>query len=295
MENLNSFERSLKPRAVEEFLDYYFYRRVAHRMVPVLIRMRLSPNQVTSLSLAAGLVAAWFALQSHFFASAFFSLFAIFLDCSDGQIARLTGKSSHLGHILDGFCDMLWITALWFAIHLSGYFQKSGFEWMLGVMSAAAASMFLHCWRFDGVKNFILKWSGNKAADNPLTLADYRKLFSRSLKEQKWGEATLCAIMLFQLFFFVWESHGEKIVSLSPGKRDLLRETMEPVLSGWSWIGEGHHNTVVMAGLFLAPLSPYPLIVSFLVILLPMNLWYLYCEARWRNSLKGLRKKGVEV
>src|SRR5688500_16009836 len=152
--NQTAFQKSLKPAAIEEFLDYYFFRRAAHALVPGLIKIRISPNQVTTLSLIAGLAGSYLVLQQRFLPGAFLAVIAIILDCCDGQIARLTGQTSPLGRAIDGFFDLVWIAALWLAVYNSDYFQQRGYSGasVLMLMVPSSISMILHCWKFDAVK-----------------------------------------------------------------------------------------------------------------------------------------------
>ncbi len=75
-----------------------------HRAVrPVarsLARTRVTPNQVNTLRLVAGLAAAAFAEGSETWRAGTF-LLGMFLDRADGELARLSGKISPRGHTYD--------------------------------------------------------------------------------------------------------------------------------------------------------------------------------------------------
>lgn len=85
-----------------------------HRMARVAVRplgaTRVTPNQITTLRLATGLAAAaalahgdetWRSWGAGLF------LFSMFLDRADGELARLSGKSSDWGHRYDFVSDAL--------------------------------------------------------------------------------------------------------------------------------------------------------------------------------------------
>lgn len=99
-----------KPVEVEGFFDLYFYTPLGGAIAASLRRTRISPNQVSWLSVvAAATAAAAYLVQSltgALVASALF-LFSGILDSADGQLARTTGRTSELGETLDGFCDTL--------------------------------------------------------------------------------------------------------------------------------------------------------------------------------------------
>jgi phosphatidylglycerophosphate synthase len=99
--------RSLGIRA-DSRVDRLINRRCSRWLTRVLIRLPVTPNQVTLLSLALGLGAAW-ALWSATPASALAALglylLAVVVDHSDGEVARLTFQESGLGEWLDFSSD----------------------------------------------------------------------------------------------------------------------------------------------------------------------------------------------
>lgn len=287
-----SFEKSLKPVAVEEFLDFYFYRRIAYRMVPWFIRLGVTPNQVTTLSLISGLIASALVFKLRFIPGAGFAILAILLDCSDGQLARLTGKVSPYGRAMDGLFDAVWITTLWLAIKTSGYFQLSGaaINWL---MIPAAISFAVHCWRFDGVKTKYLEWADTSFREKDLDVDSALSLMKHEIKNFRFFYALLAACVAFQVYFFVRGKEKKKPLEITTAAREEIRQKLEPLIDGWSWLGESHHNTLFIGGLFLAPFSPIPLLIAFWIILIPMNIWYFYSEIKWQKALKELKDRLV--
>ena len=79
-------------------------QRIARALVVPLARLGATPNQVTAFSLLLALVAAGLftlgtAQAGHWAAGTF--VLARFLDHFDGELARLTGKSSRIGYYFD--------------------------------------------------------------------------------------------------------------------------------------------------------------------------------------------------
>jgi archaetidylinositol phosphate synthase len=68
-----------------------------------LAATRATPNQVTTLSLAIGLLAAWLYASGgaavHLGAACF--VLSFWLDHADGELARMTGRTSSFGHYYD--------------------------------------------------------------------------------------------------------------------------------------------------------------------------------------------------
>ena len=84
--------------------------RVARVVARPLLRTPVTPNQVTTLRLAAGVAAATALAQGetdwrHWGAGIF--VLSLFLDRLDGEVARLGGKTSPWGHRYDMFSDTL--------------------------------------------------------------------------------------------------------------------------------------------------------------------------------------------
>ena len=94
-------------------------RSISERITPRLAALRLTPNQVTLISLAAGLLAAWNFFQGSFWGGLFGALWlelSYLLDNCDGELARMTGSVSGLGSWLDTVADCLTHTAFFLAL-----------------------------------------------------------------------------------------------------------------------------------------------------------------------------------
>jgi len=103
-----------------------------------LVGTRVTPNHLTTLRLATGLVAAaCYATTDtawHFTGSAAF-LFSMLLDRADGELARLSGKFSRHGHQYDLIVDALSNGLAFFAI---GFGVRNG---ALGNLSIALGTL----------------------------------------------------------------------------------------------------------------------------------------------------------
>jgi phosphatidylglycerophosphate synthase len=67
----------------------------------LLARTRVTPNQVSIASLASGLLAGIFYAFGGFLAGSAFLFLSHILDCTDGNLARVTGRFSRVGRWLD--------------------------------------------------------------------------------------------------------------------------------------------------------------------------------------------------
>jgi phosphatidylglycerophosphate synthase len=90
--------------------------RLARWLVTPLIDSRVSPNHLTTLRLACGLAAAAAFVPGSYGWSNVGALLLIlsnFLDHTDGELARMSGKTSRIGHVYDLASDAL-VTILLF-------------------------------------------------------------------------------------------------------------------------------------------------------------------------------------
>ncbi len=146
---LEEYKRSLKMPEAEEILDLLFYRPLAFVLVKGIYRFPVTPNQVTMLSLIAGLVAGWFlsvGTGTALLMAALWYAGANILDCSDGQLARLQNSGTPLGRVVDGVADYVSSIAIFVGIGIGLARSGSGQWWLV---TAAAISSGGHAILFD--------------------------------------------------------------------------------------------------------------------------------------------------
>jgi phosphatidylglycerophosphate synthase len=93
--------------------------RLARKLVTPLKESRVTPNHLTTLRLGVGLAAAAFFLPGTYGWSNIGALLLIlsnFLDHTDGELARISGKTSRMGHLYDLASDALITVLLFIAI-----------------------------------------------------------------------------------------------------------------------------------------------------------------------------------
>src|SRR5207245_9331043 len=88
----------------------------AHPLVLVLARLRVPPPLVVAAAGATGLMAAIELGRGSLLAAALFIQLKTLLDNADGQLARLTGRTSAFGRYLDSEMDLLVNAALFAAL-----------------------------------------------------------------------------------------------------------------------------------------------------------------------------------
>ncbi|WP_314968745.1 CDP-alcohol phosphatidyltransferase family protein [Phocaeicola abscessus] len=152
--NKRGIAASLKSQDTEEFLDIYFNRPIGYAWAMFFEKLNVHPNVVTILSIFLGVTAGimfYYPDLKHTWIGIFLLVWANHYDSCDGQLARLTGKKTRWGRMLDGFAGDLWFTAIYIAIALRLMNQPLPFDigsgmlwgvwiWILCIISG----MFFH-------------------------------------------------------------------------------------------------------------------------------------------------------
>jgi phosphatidylglycerophosphate synthase len=112
----NSLARSRKRRNGYEFLCEAVFRPLAHPLVLVLAKLRVPPPAVVVAAGVAGLAAAVEVGRGALVVAALLVQLKTLLDNADGQLARLTNRTSAFGRYLDSEVDLLVNVALFAAI-----------------------------------------------------------------------------------------------------------------------------------------------------------------------------------
>ena len=122
-------QQTYKSNDTEEWLDRVFTRPIGYLWAKFFERLGVHPNVVTVLSIIIGISSAFFFAHGSWRTEGSYGLimnvigillmmWANFYDSADGQLARMTGKKTELGRILDGaasiiifipvYCALVW-------------------------------------------------------------------------------------------------------------------------------------------------------------------------------------------
>ena len=118
---------TLKSSETEDWLDYHVVRPFSYHWAAFFNRFDIHPNTVTIWSMIIGALSCVFFAHGCFYYEGtmglVYNLIAIvllciadILDCTDGQLARMSGKKSRLGRILDGVAGFTWFTPIYLAL-----------------------------------------------------------------------------------------------------------------------------------------------------------------------------------
>mgnify|MGYP002625546477 CR=1 FL=1 len=136
------FTQTLKSSETEDWLDLHIVRPFCYYWALLFARLDIHPNTVTILSMIIGAGSAiFFGCASFYYGGTqglLLNIIAILLlcladifDCTDGQLARMTGKKSRLGRILDGVAGFTWFVPIYVALVYRFYLHHDlEFQWL---------------------------------------------------------------------------------------------------------------------------------------------------------------------
>lgn len=149
-----------RPRELEDSLNRYVYHPLANRLARLLRPTGIGPNAVS----VAGMLCVWGAAAAYvglawpqsFLIGFSLHLFWHVVDGADGDLARLTGRSSPTGELVDGVCDYAGHVPLYFALAAMLQGQIGAWAWPLAV--AAGASHVAQTNHAETQRRFYLWW-----------------------------------------------------------------------------------------------------------------------------------------
>lgn len=136
IEELKKFQDS---GTLETLYEYFFVRKISLYFTKLLIRTRVTPNQITLLSLPVYLAGSGMFLSGsqkyHLFGVFLLHLYLV-LDDVDGEIARAKNLASNFGHWFDSIRDRVGQLTLISSIALGQYFRQREITILvLGILS----------------------------------------------------------------------------------------------------------------------------------------------------------------
>lgn len=142
---------SFKSEDTEEWLDVHFTRPIGLAFALLWNKFDIHPNVITILSIFLGVGAGWMFHYTDLCSNicgVLLLMFANFCDSTDGQMARITGKKTLIGRMLDGFAGDLWFFSIYLAIVFRLWNQPMpfiGINWGIwGFVLCATAGFLFH-------------------------------------------------------------------------------------------------------------------------------------------------------
>jgi hypothetical protein len=135
MSLIDKVKATLKSQDTEGPFELYVTRTPGYLWACLFKWLGIHPVAVTLMSIAIGAASGWFFysndLKMNLIGMALL-IWANWYDCADGQLARMTGKRTLIGRILDGFCGDVWFFSIYFFLCLrmqSEYIPGTDIQW----------------------------------------------------------------------------------------------------------------------------------------------------------------------
>jgi hypothetical protein len=273
-------ETTYKVREAEGVLDLYFYRPIGLRLAQVFAKINVTPAGVSLLGGLVGVIAGHLYFYRDLgvnFGGMALHVLANALDNADGQLARLTGRTSRMGRIIDSLADhLVWISIY---IHLALRYLAEGASPAVAFLALTAGiSHALQSAAADYYRNaylFFVNGRSQVTFDSSVSLrSSYRDLEWRS---QPWNKFLLA---LYLNFTWQQEMLGPKLNRLREAVDQLYPRELPDWLKAryavsaramFKWWGFLMTNT--------------RMIVLFVLLLAGRPIWYFWVELTVLNFL----------
>jgi phosphatidylglycerophosphate synthase len=131
-----------RPRELEDPLNMYVYHPLAARLARLLVPTGIAPNAVSVMSLVMLCLATWAFVGLDWPQNALTGLLFMLawhvVDGADGDLARMTGRTSATGELVDGVCDYAGNVIMYFAFAFLLDDTLGGWAWVLAVSAGAS-------------------------------------------------------------------------------------------------------------------------------------------------------------
>lgn len=176
-DELSAEESVKRTHEIEEATNRLLIHPMSRALVTRFARWGVSPNAVSLTGLAFGAGAAWayFHYAQWPFVLLGFALMAAWhvMDGADGQLARLTGKTSEIGKILDGACDHGTFVLVYVSLATAAASVHGAWVWALAV--AAGASHAVQASVYEAQRHAYDVWVHGKTSSRLPSIASARR------------------------------------------------------------------------------------------------------------------------
>ena len=171
--NMGRVRLSMANRANDGFFSVFFLRKFSKILTWVAVKIGATPNQVTLVSFAIGLLSAYSFTKGEFwwmFLGAFLLQLSIIVDCVDGELARYTRKFSQLGAWLDAVTDRVKEYLVFFGLAIGA--QKEGRDLWIPALLMMLIQTFRHLSDYNYAR--VVKIRSEEKFANPVEfMADF--------------------------------------------------------------------------------------------------------------------------
>ncbi len=262
----------------EEAIDLFLFRPISFVVAKVFVKFPVTPNQISFLSMVAGIISGIFFSfgdeRSFIYGGLFYLLCHIF-DLTDGMVARLKKNGTPLGRIIDGWVDYITSIAVFLGFLLG--LLKGNFDLPFGpwpLMIAASVALAVHSVIIDYYRQ---QYLSSATGRNNTISEDYRK-FQRRFNQirQKPGN------YIEKLLLFVYLGYTKAQVTGTRDRTKTLKakntESGKILLIFWNLIGVATHRLFLV----IAAFTYNPMIFFFYILVFSNILLIILYPIQWR-------------
>ena len=216
-QNKSQLQSTFKSQDTEEWLDIHFTRPLGLLWAKAFDHFNIHPNVVTILSIILGAAAGimfYYPDMTHTIIGILLLIWANLYDSADGQLARMTGKKTRWGRILDGSAGDVWFFTIYAAICLrlqGNYIPCTTVKWGFWIwLLAAISGLIFHgkqCQLADYYRNIHLFFIKGKSGSELDNFEKLRKEF-HSLNWKKDG--------MWKLFLYFYGNYTRSQEKMTP-------------------------------------------------------------------------------
>ena len=189
---------TMKSRDIEGNFELYVTRTPGYLWALFFLWLHVHPIVVTLLSIVIGCASAYFFAFDDLrynLIGMLMLVWANWYDCADGQLARMTGKTTLIGRVLDGFGGELWFICIYIGIAIRLY-PVWGIWIFLIILWAGFYCHSRQCGIADYYRNIHL-WVtlGEESSELDTSTEQQRRMESLKWNKKEWFEK-------FYLFFY---------------------------------------------------------------------------------------------
>jgi hypothetical protein len=280
-----------RTREIEEFSNLYLIHPASALLTAVFARWGWSPNAVSVLGMVSAFVAA---VCFYHYRSTMFSLLGMvfmvgwhILDGADGQLARMTGKTSRLGKVIDGVCDHLGFGMVYVALGLALQTEHGAWVWLLAV--AAGLSHLIQAGALEFHRDCFDCWVRGKTGNCVPPLDDISLDYGSGPLARALRAVHLLYIRLQYLTAEADETLiiGERRARGKPEAVEFQKICRRPTLRSvrqWTWLSANKRTIAV--SLFCLAKAPMLFFLYEIIVLNGVLLWLRTAQRRTNGDLR---------
>jgi phosphatidylserine synthase len=266
---------AFKSVEIEELADVYFFRPAGSLIARGARAIGITPTGLTIVGTLIGIAGGAFLYDERlgFVAFAFLILHSI-VDSADGQLARMTGRVTELGRVLDGLSGYATHVAIYLAI-ATGLVHRGASLSVIFWMVLAGMATVIHAGMYDYHRNAYTsvvvdaRVPGYVASRVPAPIS---WLFAVYLRIQRWlvGSHTEVEAIL---------AARAVATRVSEVDRERYRKIFYPLVRGWNFLGDNTRFFAIGICVCLHRIDLF-----FIFVLVPMNLAFIALWLWQRNA-----------